>query len=657
MKERKGESILEFLIVIGLVAIMLPALLTGLYSSRNGKAQQYQRIQAVALLKEAQDAVKNARNNNWTNISTDGTYHPIADSGAWTLSPSSASINGFTESVVISSVYRDSDNKIVTTGGTLDPSSKKVVISINWETPQSSSVQSTLYFTRYMFNQVHTDTTVTDFNKSVNVQTNAVVIATNPSPFPDDGEVDLASGGYGNWCNPTLEANSLNLNGSASESVMTAYTGHAYTGTGGNASGDSFDNILITTPAAPTPPVASLSGSYDHYKSYGIYADPSYGYITSDHPGITFEIIDLSNNSLVGTGNNNGGAGNSVFVLNHIAYVTSADSKMYLFDLSTAAGSHTPISGTTVNLAGVGQKVLVMGDSTKGYYAYIAINSTTTQLQIVPLGTNGKTPGATVNIGVNGNGARDLTMSSDQKRAYLIAAVSTTKPEFFIIDTDSTSATYKQTKGTYDTLSHGAMDPSAIAIVPGNKALIGGTGGETYQALDISAENAPVHCGGVTTSFAIRAFAPVINGGDVYTYVLAGTDPEFRIIQGGSGGSYATSGTYESPVFDSGAQTANNRFSSTFSTPPGTSIQFQVSMAAATGSPAVCPTSGYTYLGLDGNPATRTTLTSGQYVTFPFTTNGTYVNPGRCFRYKVYFSTTNQTSTPFLNDVSINYSP
>ena len=70
-----------------------------------------------------------------------------------------------------------------------------------------------------------------------------------------------------------------------------------------------------------------------------------------------------------------------------------------------------------------------------------------------------------------------------------------------------------------------------------------------------------------------------------------------------------------------------------------------------------CPTSGYTFLGPDSTSNTYFTSASGASVPFPVGSQGSYSNPGQCFRYKVFLSTTDGTSTPVLKDFTINYSP
>src|SRR3990172_3870774 len=72
----KGQSLVELILAVALASILLPALLTGLVSSREGKAQQDNRFTATAYLKEAVEAVRIVREAGWSGIATNGTYYP-----------------------------------------------------------------------------------------------------------------------------------------------------------------------------------------------------------------------------------------------------------------------------------------------------------------------------------------------------------------------------------------------------------------------------------------------------------------------------------------------------------------------------------------------------------------------------------------------------
>ncbi|MFH0979378.1 MAG: hypothetical protein V1803_00285, partial [Candidatus Roizmanbacteria bacterium] len=94
---KKGQTILELIIVMSLLAILLPVLLVGFTSSRSGKAQQQQRLQATALLKEVEEAVRTVRESGWNNIPANGNYYAQPSGSTWSLipvSPPGANING-----------------------------------------------------------------------------------------------------------------------------------------------------------------------------------------------------------------------------------------------------------------------------------------------------------------------------------------------------------------------------------------------------------------------------------------------------------------------------------------------------------------------------------------------------------------------------------
>jgi hypothetical protein len=193
--------LVELVMAIGLAAIILPALLTGLVASREGRPAQQQRAQATELLKETANAVRNIRDTGWSSFSVDGTYHPVISSNQWTFASNSATTNGFTQQVVVSDVYRSTAGAIVTSGGTLDPSTKKADITISWTQPQLATISASMYLTRTT-NLTSTDTTTTDFNAGVLSNTQV----TNTS----GGEVELANNNKAKWCSPAFATDANN---------------------------------------------------------------------------------------------------------------------------------------------------------------------------------------------------------------------------------------------------------------------------------------------------------------------------------------------------------------------------------------------------------------------------------------------------------------
>ncbi len=199
----RGQSLVELLLAVALAAVILPALLTGMVATREGKAQQNQRSEAVTILKETEDAVRRVRDNGWTTFAVNGTFHPVSNGTNWTLSAGSDTVGDFTRSVTISNVERNSGGAIVSSGGTTDPSTKKATITINWTQPHTSSITSTLYITRYKDNVAYVQTSKADFDSDTLTQ----LITTNTS----GGEVQLSDNTKAKWCTPSFASSTIDL--------------------------------------------------------------------------------------------------------------------------------------------------------------------------------------------------------------------------------------------------------------------------------------------------------------------------------------------------------------------------------------------------------------------------------------------------------------
>lgn len=200
---KKGQMLVEIILVMGLFALLIPALSDGFLSTRDGKAQQSQRINAVAFLQEAKEAVRVIRESGWANVSTNGTYHPTVSGSTWTLTAGTETNAGLTRSIVISSVERNAVGAIVAMGGTVDPSTKKVDITVSWAQPRSSSITATLYLTRYLDNGAFIQTTQAEFDTGTKTNT----ATTNVS----GGEVQMSNNNKAKWCSPEFSTSTIDL--------------------------------------------------------------------------------------------------------------------------------------------------------------------------------------------------------------------------------------------------------------------------------------------------------------------------------------------------------------------------------------------------------------------------------------------------------------
>jgi len=280
-------------------AIMLPALLVGLVASRQGKAQQSERLDATTLSKEAYDIIRIIREQGWSNVSADGTYYPVLNGNSWSLATGSAQVGEFTRYLTITDVYRNaSTGAIATSGGVLDPSTKKIIITVIWNSPIASSVSATYYLAR-TDNAVFTQTSYADFNAGT--KTNVQV------DNPTDGQVQLSNNTKGQWCKPSFSSATITL----PDGPPVAVAAYADPNTTSNpnkvfvadssTAATSTKLAYLTVTANTDPPVPTLQGTF------------------------TMDSSKYSNSNLVPTGT---GLDNS-FITNQVKYYKSSSGKTY----------------------------------------------------------------------------------------------------------------------------------------------------------------------------------------------------------------------------------------------------------------------------------------------------------------------------------------
>lgn len=635
----KGQSLVEILLVIGLMAVLLPAITVGIVASREGKAQKKERIAATTLMKETVEAVRSVREIGWTSFAINGTFHPVANGSSWILSSGADSINGFTRAIDISNVSRDSSGTIVSTGGALDPSTKKVITTIAWNTPFPSSVQSTIYLTRTE-NLLYTETTESQFNSG----TKSGVTVTNTN----GGEVVLGAGGGGNWCEPNPSYVVFDLPKSGVANGISATEGHVLAATGNNSSGASFANVAVSN---TKPPMPSLAGTFEGYKTNDIYVEGQYVYLATDNNAKEVVIVDISSLPYTEVGYFDAPGSNdgiSVFVKDNIGYLVQSN-MFWNFDLNSKTGSRPKLDpdGFTLGSPGAGESLFVVNNK-----AYIPVYGLLPDLQIVDI-SNSANMVNMMSLNVAGYG-KGIALNSTGTRLY---QVNSTSPDtsgqafFYIISLDSS--------GMFSSLVsvvmlNGPTGPTGVVLATGNRAIVIANGGENYQVVDITNESNPIRCGGLTIGSGVRGVTTVLESdGDSYTYLITGdANSELKIIEGGPGGLYASSGVFESATFDTGYQTAFNRISFTAVKPANTNITFQIASADALS--GNCNGVTFNYVGPDGTNATFFNF-SGP---IPLDDDSIgFENPGRCTRYKAFLSTTDTFASPILEDITLNYSP
>jgi type II secretory pathway pseudopilin PulG len=156
-KRQKGITAVEILTVIFIFGIGITSLFglftLGLKNTYNAQ----QTTKAIAFAQEAMDAAINFRDttewatNGFGLLSLDTPYHPEAKSATsgWQLVSGEEIIDQFTRKIVLQAVQRDASGDIVSSGGTVDPNTKKVIVIVTWP---EQGINKELRLTTYLTN-------------------------------------------------------------------------------------------------------------------------------------------------------------------------------------------------------------------------------------------------------------------------------------------------------------------------------------------------------------------------------------------------------------------------------------------------------------------------------------------------------------------------
>ncbi len=628
--KNRGVVLVELLVAFGLASILLPALLTGFVGASQGREVYEQRIVATALVREAEEVIRSIRDDSWGNIAVlnEGIdYYPSISGLKWTLLSGSETVNGFVRTIVVTNIYRDSGQNIVSEGAPgaiLDPSTRQFLITVSWPGLFTRAVSSTLYITRY-----------------------------GNVAFSENQTVSASDGGFGDWCEPTESLTSVDLSRQGVPTSVLVFvssdaTGNrVFAGTGLNASGPTFTNTKISGNAPSI--TATALGDYNNAKANGIFGDTNYAYIATDSNSSEVVILDLNQysnpptNTLykkIGGLDTPGPAdADSVYVVGNTGYVTTSDNSnrtLYVFDISDK--TNPQVLGS-VSLPGKGIKMTVVGT-----FAYLAISGSNTKMQIVDVSDSvhptlsGSYENADLAEG------RDVFVNPGGSRAYLVTATSSSQPEFFILNTENKGDPQLINGGTYDT---NGMDPYGVAIVPGLRAIVVGHDGHEYQVFvitDDTISSCPNEDSFLNIDSGVNAISSIMQeDGYAYSYIVTGdVNAELKIVEGGlGGGGSGGGGMYESqtlPIPDPGYDVAFNNFSGTVD--PDLSYKISIKQGI-------------------GGSCLPVSFSDSDFISFvpgvlPLTTMGAgYVNPGQCLRFRAI----NSGISPITFTVNFNYSP
>lgn len=147
----KGVSVIEVLVGVAILGVALVFISHTIALFASSELRVLEQTQALYLAEEGQEIMRYLRDEDWSNISnltTGVTYYFDVATTSLATTNTVETINGtYTRSVVVESVRRDGNDDVVASGGTADPGSRVVTVTVSWGSDSVSleSILSNLY--------------------------------------------------------------------------------------------------------------------------------------------------------------------------------------------------------------------------------------------------------------------------------------------------------------------------------------------------------------------------------------------------------------------------------------------------------------------------------------------------------------------------------
>ncbi len=151
-----GFGLLEIVLVISIVSVVSVGLILivgNLVGVGNGTAQA---VIATFLTEETAEVARLFRDTHWSNIAnlTAGVnYYLVFSGNSWATSTTPVFVDGvFDRHFTVAPVYRDGSDDITESGGTLDPDTRRISVSVSWRARQATTTRSFDFILTNLFN-------------------------------------------------------------------------------------------------------------------------------------------------------------------------------------------------------------------------------------------------------------------------------------------------------------------------------------------------------------------------------------------------------------------------------------------------------------------------------------------------------------------------
>ncbi|MEI7513337.1 MAG: hypothetical protein WCJ74_01815 [bacterium] len=140
-------SIIEVVVVPAILLMIVLAVMNAFTAYVKSSKGSIDAVKASYLLEEGIEVVKTFRDVSWNSkiasSTVDVPFRIAWNTNSFATTSSTALIDGmFDRTIVLSNVYRDNVSKDISTSGTIDNNTKKVTVSVSWNSGSGTTTKT-----------------------------------------------------------------------------------------------------------------------------------------------------------------------------------------------------------------------------------------------------------------------------------------------------------------------------------------------------------------------------------------------------------------------------------------------------------------------------------------------------------------------------------
>lgn len=143
----RGLALIEGVVAVAIIGTALVSMVGVFHLFLRTALRTTPELKAVFLVEEGLEATRAIRDRDWTteiaSLALDAPYYLVFSGGQWEATTTATYVDGVYERLVrFASVNRDSDGRIVETGGTADSGTRQVTVTVSWSEGGATTTKS-----------------------------------------------------------------------------------------------------------------------------------------------------------------------------------------------------------------------------------------------------------------------------------------------------------------------------------------------------------------------------------------------------------------------------------------------------------------------------------------------------------------------------------